>query len=112
MKILVYFLSITILLLSCITCEDVMAVEINRQTNEAILTISNTNTLPDNDHCSPLCTCNCCGQPIVNICTELLTLQPKSLSSNQIKPGYQSRNVSDYIRNIWQPPKLNKNLIG
>jgi len=112
MKILIYFLSLAILLLSCITCEDKLALDHNQPISSTTSTISKTESIPDNDHCSPLCTCNCCGQPIVNITYDLSVIKPKLFSSNKSKSGYKSRNVTDYTQNIWQPPKLNITLIG
>ncbi|WP_132529049.1 DUF6660 family protein [Pedobacter psychrotolerans] len=107
MKILIYFLSLAILLLSCITCEDQLNLDLNLKRINTITKISKTESIPDNDHCSPLCTCNCCGQPIVNISNDISVVKPKLFSLNKKKSGYKSRNVTDYTQNIWQPPKLN-----
>lgn len=112
MKILVYFLSLSILLLSCITCEDRLEVDQNKLNKAEITRISESHNVPDDDNCSPLCTCNCCGQPAVNINNSNLTTTLKVISSDKVKSGYQSRTVTEFSRNIWQPPKLNNNFIG
>jgi len=111
MKILVYFLSFSILLLSCITCEDRLDSAQNSQaTTQA--KVSKNQAVPDNDNCSPLCTCNCCGQPVVSVNTDISISIPKFITADKLKSGYQGRKATDFSRNIWQPPKVNKNFIG
>ncbi|MFD2288764.1 hypothetical protein GJU39_05615 [Pedobacter petrophilus] len=112
MKILVYFLSFSILLLSCITCEDRLDIAQTEGLKLAVVKVSKTKAAPDNDNCSPLCTCNCCGQPVVSINNNTASSFLKLISSDNLKSGYQSRNVTEFSRNIWQPPKLNTGNIG
>ncbi|WP_378984373.1 hypothetical protein [Pedobacter lithocola] len=111
MKIFTCFLNICLLVLSCISCEDFTdfvgadklqdSISIEQNKNHAIA-----------DNCSPLCTCNCCGQP--------LAFSLKSSKINIVKqermdlnsPEYISSFASDYLNTIWQPPKMKMNVLG
>jgi hypothetical protein len=59
----------------------------------------------DGDHCSPLCTCNCCASPVIQ---QDFTIQFDSFSFLQggFYPELSSEFVSCYSGSIWQPPQL------
>ncbi|WP_421944585.1 DUF6660 family protein [Pedobacter sp.] len=105
MKLFAIILCISILALSCISCED-----FELANNLSIVTeqiINQENSHQESDNCSPLCTCNCCGQLIVfNQKVELL-IKPKPLNHSKNVATYCNYFLSDYTKNIWQPPKLN-----
>ncbi|PWS31622.1 DUF6660 family protein [Pedobacter paludis] len=112
MKILSCILSLSILILSCITCED-----LPEFTDTGLAKISSTNFhKPDNqtekDNCSPLCTCNCCGQPVLSTLSFASFPFIKVQAVSKKKIDFKNQFVSDYVQNIWQPPKLDKFLIG
>jgi len=111
MKFLIYLLSLCILSLSCITCEDIAALE-NGQIEISSTTIEKSKHTANQDNCTPLCNCNCCGQPLViNLSNSSFTFLNKLISNSQLT-HYDNQLVSDYSKNIWQPPKLNNVLIG
>ncbi|WP_394341372.1 DUF6660 family protein [Pedobacter chinensis] len=106
MKFLIYLLSLCILSLSCITCEDIAELE-NSQIRISSVTIEKSNHAVDQDNCTPLCTCNCCGQPlVVNLSNSSFIFLNRLISNKQLT-RYDNQFVSDYSKNIWQPPKLN-----
>ncbi|TCD02156.1 hypothetical protein EZ449_19040 [Pedobacter frigidisoli] len=112
MKILVYLLSFSILILSCITCEDALDFESSVTVKTSSLDINKSAHTPNQDDCSPLCTCNCCGQPLVS------NLQfngfdfLKRTGPTKLKIFHNQQFITNYFQNIWQPPKTNKLLIG
>ena len=111
MKFLIYLLSFCILSISSMTCEDADAVVVHENKGLFIETgHSNSNT--DLDNCSPLCTCNCCGQPSFLSFGYPLEKPTRIAISNSPITLYNKKFVSDYSQSIWQPPKLNKVLIG
>jgi len=112
MKILIYFLSLSVLFISCITCEDVPELAGNSQLNISIVKSAQTESSSHKDDCSPMCTCNCCGQPTLNHSTFSDFVFLKHETTVKQKNHYNKRFISDYIQNIWQPPKLNKTVIG
>jgi len=59
----------------------------------------------DGDHCSPLCTCNCCASPVIQ---QDFTIQFDGFSFLQecISSEYTSEFVFFYCHSIWQPPQL------
>jgi len=112
MKILVYFLSLSILLISCITCEDVPEFAGDNQQHISIVKPGETESSTHKDDCSPMCTCNCCGQPTLShLAFADFVFFKREITVKQ-KIHYNNRFVSAYIQNIWQPPKLNKTVIG
>ncbi|RQO71445.1 hypothetical protein DBR40_16700 [Pedobacter sp. KBW01] len=112
MRILAYFLSLSILLISCITCEDVPEFTCDNQLNIAIVKSTEPANSTHKDDCSPMCTCNCCGQPTISslIFSDFVFLGYEVAVKQKIH--YSNRFISAYIQNIWQPPKLNKIVIG
>lgn len=111
MKILVYFLSLSILLISCITCEDLPDFASNNQFNISIVKPVQTESSTHKDDCSPMCTCNCCGQPTLSHLAFADFVFLKHETTVKQKVHYSNRFISAYIQNIWQPPKLNKTVI-
>ena len=112
MKLLSYILGLGILILSCITCEDLP--EFN---DPGLEIISATNikkpcTESAQDHCSPLCVCACCGQPLINLFFKDAPLLDKRIAVSKKNFEYKNTFVSDYFQSIWQPPKLNSNIFG
>ncbi|KQR72743.1 hypothetical protein ASF92_05585 [Pedobacter sp. Leaf176] len=110
MKIFIWSLSICILFLSCISCED-FAVQPGNEIQLSI-SVENNKRAVDADNCSPLCTCNCCGQPLLVTIKHSLQDAKMPETCRQIKPGYKSAFTTGFLESIWQPPKLKMNTIG
>jgi hypothetical protein len=56
------------------------------------------------DHCSPLCMCNCCAMVI-----EFTTFSPEVANLNfyaEIQFHFNQAFLSFFASNIWQPPKI------
>ena len=105
MKFLIYLLSLLIISLSCINCEDVVAM-VNYSNEFSISSVEKSNCATEQDNCSPLCTCNCCGQPLVeNVAIELPQSARKLVVQADLS-DYHTKFISSYIKSIWQPPKL------
>ncbi|WP_370633630.1 DUF6660 family protein [Pedobacter sp. Leaf250] len=111
MKFLIYLMSFLIVSLSCINCEDVMAM-VNNPTELSISNIEKSKGLTDQDNCSPLCTCNCCGQLLLaNVPISIPKTLKRLIPEKELK-YYSNHFLSKYTQNIWQPPKLNIHFIG
>ncbi|MDN3586287.1 hypothetical protein QWY86_06385 [Pedobacter aquatilis] len=104
MKLFAIILCISILALSCISCEDFELADNSEIAIEQIITKDNSHQ--DNDNCSPLCNCNCCGQLIIiNLKVAQLT-NPKPVHNREKIASYRNCFPTNYAKNIWQPPKL------
>lgn len=59
----------------------------------------------ESDHCSPLCTCACCGL-ILN--STFISYQISNLKffNSIIYANYTSPSISEVCFSIWQPPKI------
>ncbi|WP_147243595.1 DUF6660 family protein [Chitinophaga flava] len=102
MKWLIYIMSLYILVLSCIPCNDTQAVAMYNHTEVTATHEHNHETQVD--FCSPLCVCSCCNVQVtpatsvilpyhmhqVQVIFPVLPVTPLPLSSNT----------------IWQPPRL------
>lgn len=62
----------------------------------------------DNDACSPLCICNCCGSQgfSYNTISSYSTFSFKTITDKKI-PEYKSILTSNFFGSIWQPPQIN-----
>jgi len=110
MKIFTWSLSICIFFLSCISCED-FAVQPGID-NQLSISVDKDKSHANADNCSPLCTCNCCGQPLLFTLKSSLPRTKKPEKSNQIKSVYKCAFTAGFLETIWQPPKLEMNTIG
>ncbi|WP_316806940.1 DUF6660 family protein [Pedobacter agri] len=111
MKFLIYILSFAILGLSCITCEDVVSLAAN-SSEISSAAVEKSSTSADQDNCSPLCTCNCCGQPLLVFSIASMANTSKRQAPKDKLIAYNNQFISSYIQNIWQPPKLSNFYIG
>lgn len=103
MKIFNIILSILVLLLSCMPCADKEQVFLY---NDVTVKTSPKQHL-DNDACSPLCICNCCGcQGFSSNNTYNYTFfSVKTIIDKKI-PEYKSILTSNFFGSIWQPPQI------
>ncbi len=61
----------------------------------------------ESEHCTPFCHCSCCGQQIT-FSTEFSSI-PKLEKPSLIEASisiYDQHSISNYVANIWQPPKI------
>jgi hypothetical protein len=102
-KIILYLFSFYIILLSCLPCVDA---ESNLSHDKVTITDSSQHH-HDNDFCSPLCICNCCGTPgfaYDTIPTYTFFSIPNLIDKKT--PEYQSISTSNFFGSIWQPPQI------
>lgn len=112
MKTLSFFLTVSILVLSCLTCGDVTELQTIDGARISYSSVNNNQNHTDTDYCSPLCTCNCCGQPLAfNLKSITIKILKPALKTQKII-GYKEQFVSDFPQSIWQPPKLDIEFIG
>nr|WP_315211938.1 DUF6660 family protein [uncultured Flavobacterium sp.] len=98
-----FILSIIFLLLSCLPCADM-----EHDTSYDKVTISNeSNHTHDNDSCSPLCICNCCGCQsfVYNTIYNYNFFAVKTIIDKKV-PEYKSILASNFFGSIWQPPQI------
>ncbi len=84
-------------------CADGNAILYNKK-----VTISNQ-SIPhhDNDICSPLCICSCCGcQGFTFTSIYSYNFIPSRISVKKKLPEYKSINTSNFFGSIWQPPQI------
>jgi len=111
MKFFAWFLSLNILMITCITCEDISEPSLLAK-NHISSTVTKGQDQTNNDNCSPLCTCNCCGQPLVFLERLITSGVAKSETCKLNEPEYENKFAAGFLTNIWQPPKLPLNSIG
>lgn len=101
MKYMAVILSVYVLVLTAMPCNDVHAANTNSVSIE--LTKQNPNPANDADLCSPFCFCHCCqtllfpsffNSSFVNIAETTLDIKLK-------EPAFLSP-----VTSIWQPPKI------
>ncbi len=108
MKICIWFLSLCLLILSFTNCEDAMETPAFEK-NQVSFRIQKDQNHADQDSCSPLCTCNCCGQPLLSPLKPLGLDFIKTEESTQNQAAYKCSFTAGFLNNIWQPPKLRMN---
>ena len=104
MKIFACILSFYIMVLTAIPCVDKPEDE---PVQKSLITQKTTDSHhhSDNDHCSPFCTCNCCGCPVIQqelvLSFESIPFQLETFSSDLTNLFISLPNEA-----IWQPPKI------
>lgn len=104
MRILNFILSIIFLVLSCMPCADKEQVVSFDKVN-----VNNSSKHHhDNDACSPLCICNCCGCQgfAYNTIYAYNFFSVKTIIDKKV-PEYKSILTSNFFGSIWQPPQIN-----
>ncbi|MDN3677677.1 hypothetical protein QWY90_10145 [Flavobacterium paronense] len=103
MKILTLILSFYLIGLSCMPCADGEAFSTSKK-----VAISNQSTPHhDNDVCSPMCVCSCCGCQgfSLNNTFSYSLISIKTIIDNKV-PEYKSVFASNFFGSIWQPPQI------
>jgi len=104
LKITNTILSIIFLLLSCLPCAD----KEQDVSFEKVTVSNNSKQHHDNDSCSPLCVCNCCGcQGFAFNAVHTYIPFPDKLVIDKKIPEYKSVLTSNFFGSIWQPPQIN-----
>ncbi|TAF43410.1 MAG: hypothetical protein EAZ51_05820 [Sphingobacteriales bacterium] len=105
MKLLSYILGIYILALACKPCSDCTQQNL-KITQTIILYKSHQHNTQQQESCSTLCICNCCGNQVVFNTIPCSVINDNPLYFKCIIPFYNQNIASVYLGNIWQPPKL------
>ena len=98
--------SFYILILTVLPCTD------KEECNEPNQTTISTNTEHQNhdhqtEHCSPFCTCACCGTNISFTSISTFQIQEKTIFHSSISYSLFNEYIkSNFYGNIWQPPQL------
>ena len=98
--------SFYILVLSVLPCTD------KEECNEPIQTNISSNTKHENhnhdkEHCSPFCTCACCGTNIsFTSFTAFQIIERPVFNSSMSYSLFNEYIKSNFFGNIWQPPQL------
>lgn len=104
MKLFACILSIYIVVLTAIPCID-RPEDSHLQKSEIEGNTANSHQHTEGDQCSPFCTCNCCGTPVIQ---QYFFVHFDNFTLLQIYnlPEYVSAVTSDYLKSIWQPPQF------
>jgi len=103
MRLIGFIMAFIVLGLSCMPCNDTFAAS----EKATIKLVEKSNPVNDSpDDCSPLCQCQCCAAPFVQLATETpdLNILPETMSHH----SYYNKATSSMPFNIWQPPQLNR----
>lgn len=90
-------------LLSVLPCSDEF--EAPGFTQNAIVSVAHDIDEGKMENCSPICTCTCCGQSIVEIDVANLTVKAPLFLLAKHSSTYNFR-LQQRNKNIWHPPKL------
>lgn len=104
MKFFTLMLSLYFLTLSVIPCHDSEDFEGKYQQTIAHVQQDNPCSDTQDETCSPLCTCNCCGTNLT-----LFTITEITFSKVNGENKYSSKQdsfISEPSQAIWQPPKI------
>ena len=102
-KVVSYLLSIYILILACMKCEDTYCYDhVDRQIN--VTTQTHSSQGQQNDCCSPLCSCACCSNSVtlINKISTTFISFPSKISFGY----YATPSTAQLVVSIWQPPKI------
>jgi hypothetical protein len=103
-KIIIYLFSFYIILLSGMPCVDAEPTLLH----EKVTLNDSSQHHHDNDSCSPLCICNCCGTPGFAYDTiPVYAFFSVPILIDKKTPEYQSISASNFYGSIWQPPQIN-----
>ncbi|MBC9910148.1 DUF6660 family protein [Chitinophaga varians] len=102
MKWLIYMLSLYILVLSCIPCNDAQAAAVYPSTE--IATADTHHHEAAADFCSPLCVCSCCNVQVTP--TAAIHLPYTHRQVQIIFPVLPEAPLPLLYASIWQPPRL------
>lgn len=99
MKIISFILAVIILMLAVTPCSDGETCD----DQQVAMTFEHDHSQDHNDHCTPFCTCLCCGAHITSnevIAFEILREDPNFEYSNFYSFDYSF----DFLNAIWHPP--------
>lgn len=107
MKVVVtYLLALYVVLLSCIPCQDDIALSLDRAPERISLHAADDNHQEVVDLCSPFCICACCAS--VTIASAVSALPETSIGQlpSQVTFTYLRPVYTGDPAGIWQPPKI------
>lgn len=109
MKIFSVILSVYLLALSCLPCGDVEDCKVVDNEKISFSETNHTNHQEDTETCSPFCICACCGTNIAlnfSFSTFISEIEQQFLLDKVKINSYNTKFISDFYGNIWQPPKI------
>lgn len=106
MKTGIFIFSIYLLALSLVPCSDAIN-ECQNIDVEYSHDHEHDHDSDHDDHCTPFCSCSCCGTSMINnsVLIPFLKLRDKVILSNEVI-NFESSFFSSFFGAIWQPPKL------
>ncbi|MFM9911889.1 MAG: DUF6660 family protein [Chitinophagaceae bacterium] len=106
-KFLILLFAYYILLLPCFPCTDTDECIINTKSAIPISSTDHPDDNPENEGCSPFCSCSCCGHIFVpNFQLEKVAVS-KPIDNLTKQFFYATVSLSsDCFGSIWQPPKF------
>ncbi|MBC6995058.1 hypothetical protein QWY85_12040 [Neolewinella lacunae] len=111
MRLLTRILSLYILLLAFVPCQDNFFL-ISNEAPAAVHAENPEHEHPDSeheDHCTPFCICACCGA-VLDAPPTLLTLEeeptPLPPKGSTLPRAVQNWNPGSYANGSWQPPRF------
>ena len=103
MKAFACILSLYLLMLTVVPCNDVPTDSAMQKTEFSQGTTA-ADQHTDADHCSPFCACSCCVS-VISYPAHTLSFTCYFYKEIQLT-GYRSAGISDKFSFIWQPPQL------
>lgn len=107
MKLLTFFFAIYILILPCLPCVDKEECNDKSKTEISSATTNDSHQEQQEEACSPMCSCGCCGHIYTSNSrfNKLAVIKISYFTSQQF--FYKNIHLSsDFYGNIWQPPKI------
>ena len=106
MRILAFILSIFVLAMAIMPCDDefdnAMSPDVSKTQVE---NHSDNHSHQNEDGCTPFCICQCCGTPI--ILPALFNFNEKNeVALSSISFHYSSLYFYDYSNGVWHPPTI------
>jgi hypothetical protein len=105
MKFSALILSFTVLILSCMPCQDDIVIKSGKSTIELAKSSQNQQDNHKKDACSPFCTCSCCYSG-VNFTFSSPVIGKIEVIAEKIEVYYITSVIRSMSSPVWQPPKL------
>ena len=103
MKILSFIFAIYFLTLAIIPCGNKECSDNGKKSTVLVQSNSCQDTNHEDEVCSPLCMCHCCGG--VTLVCDIIN-NTIVLNSTELNSLYSPHNISEVSISIWQPPKV------
>ena len=102
MKLLTFMLTVYMLLLSCMPCNDSSDCSAEEKVSITINSTDHDNH-DDEENCTPFCVCACCAVPVFQSSAAIAI---QKFSQQIVLNNYkEDKFFSTSFSNIWQPPR-------